>query len=1182
MKNRIRLFLGIVIFAFILPDFIFSAPTPTPTIGPGFVYENFETNGTIYALTRTANVLYVGGTFTKAGLRTGSFIFTDSSGMQINSPRFPQVNGTVYAIESDTKGGFYIGGTFTYVAGQPRTRLAHILSDGSLDPNWTPSVSGGAVRAIAYNPAAMSKVFVGGDFTTAAGSGASLYLTRDRLAAFDPATGSLLGFNPGADSTVYSIGINSATRIIAGGAFSVIGGLTTPYLAAIDPSSDPGTNININYGLNGSVNAIAMNASQAVIGGAFTLVNGSTVRNRLAIYGTFTSITPSAQDCNCDNTVNAVCINVPALTVYATGTFQYVNGTITARNYAAAFNLNTGIATSWNPNLNSQGLAITQNGASVSIGGHFTTVNGGSTNRQYAADFDLTTGNATAWAPNPDGYVYALKHDTVASTNIAAGGSFRGYQSVVRNNLAAINLSTGGCYAWNPSPDNTVYALALAGSGVYAGGTFLNVNTATASLARNRLAAFGDYTTAGTATAWNPNANSTVLALLPVGSSMYIGGAFTSFGSVSIMIRNYAAATDLVSGTLQPWDPDLNSYVRTLATDGTYIYAGGDLTTTAGGANTRNYAAAFDLVNGATQAWDPNLNGSVYSIVTLPGKVYAGGSFTTAMGVTRNRVAVYSTAGGLYGFDPNANSTVYSLQLNNNALLIGGAFTTLGGSTCNYFGAYDVNTWALSGWNPNSGSTVMAITGNDNLVCFGGYMTLLSFLPHGYGGVLECPKEAYTPTATVTLTSSVTKTSTPSITKTFTLTCTPTDTGTQTFTATISPTGTKTGTVTFTPTVTVTGTITKTVTTIIFSATITPTSSASPTFTTTFTRTGSPTFTRTSTGTKTATFTPTYTGTGTNSPTFTRTVTVTLTQTQTATFTPTITATGCTMGVFGNNSGSNIQLSGGSSLYASRFELLQDALVLQLNVYISSGSGMVMAAVYSDNSGSPGSLILPASPVLCSTGWNTIDIPSLPLSAGFYWLAVEAQPGVGFYYNDAQPGEGVVISNTFGTLPDPFGTGFVQESRSWSIYADFCPNAGYLVTATATPTISETWTVSPTFTITPDVTTTYTATPTPTLPPGLDLPASNDSYVYPLPASASVTFVFSLQEQADITISIFDFAGNYIRTVAVAGVMPSDTAQVSGIDISRFSTGTYYYLIKARGVSGKTLKFKLNKFVVRK
>lgn len=53
---------------------------------------------------------------------------------------FPAVFGMVRAAVPDGAGGVYIGGTFSYVGGVARSNAAHILADGTVDPNWSPNL----------------------------------------------------------------------------------------------------------------------------------------------------------------------------------------------------------------------------------------------------------------------------------------------------------------------------------------------------------------------------------------------------------------------------------------------------------------------------------------------------------------------------------------------------------------------------------------------------------------------------------------------------------------------------------------------------------------------------------------------------------------------------------------------------------------------------------------------------------------------------------------------------------------------------------------------------------------------------------------------------------------------------------------------------------------------------------
>jgi len=277
--------------------------------------------------------------------------------------------------------------------------------------------------------------------------------------------------------------------------------------------------------------------------------------------------------------------------------------------------------------------------------------------------------------------------------------------------------------------------------------------------------------------------------------------------------------------------------------------------------------------------------------------------------------------------------------------------------------------------------------------------------------------------------------------------------------------------------------------------------------------------------------------------------------------------------VLGNNTGDSTTTSGGSTLFTSRFDLVQPATILRLHVWVASGSGMIITGIYSDNAGQPESLVTFSMPQDSVIGWNTVDIVT-HLPAGHYWLAVEAQFGVALYYTDTSmtTGEGSVrVGNTFGTMPDPFGSGTAQADRVWSIYADFCPDIGYLVTATGTPTITETYTVSPTSTVTPTA-----------MPPGIPTP-DDQAYVYPMPAFGNnVHFVFILSQPAvEVTIDIFDFAGNLVREEKEPGTFTVGANSSLPVDLRRLRTGIYFYLIKTRTVSGDGDKIPVKKFIVK-
>jgi hypothetical protein len=113
------------------------------------------------------------------------------------------------------------------------------------------------VNAIA---ATGNSIFVGGDFSQINST------ARTRIAAIAP-DGTLLSFNPVANSSVHSLSVANA-KLYTGGYFSLIAGQTRNYLAAFDLSNNQLTSWNPN--MNGAVSAISVSGGTAYLGGYFT------------------------------------------------------------------------------------------------------------------------------------------------------------------------------------------------------------------------------------------------------------------------------------------------------------------------------------------------------------------------------------------------------------------------------------------------------------------------------------------------------------------------------------------------------------------------------------------------------------------------------------------------------------------------------------------------------------------------------------------------------------------------------------------------------------------------------------------------------------------------------------------------------------------------------------------------
>jgi uncharacterized delta-60 repeat protein len=118
------------------------------------------------------------------------------------------------------------------------------------------------------------KVLIGGQFTTIGG------VTRSNIARLNPDGTLDTGFNPNADNSVYSIALQADGKVLIGGDFTTIGGVARNRIARLNPDGtlDTGSNPNANS----YVFSIAFQADgKVLIGGNFTTI-GKVTRSCIA------------------------------------------------------------------------------------------------------------------------------------------------------------------------------------------------------------------------------------------------------------------------------------------------------------------------------------------------------------------------------------------------------------------------------------------------------------------------------------------------------------------------------------------------------------------------------------------------------------------------------------------------------------------------------------------------------------------------------------------------------------------------------------------------------------------------------------------------------------------------------------------------------------------------------------
>jgi hypothetical protein len=204
---------------------------------------------------------------------------------------------------------------------------------------------------------------------------------------------------------------------------------------------------------------------------------------------------------------------------------------------------------------------------------------------------------------------------------------------------------------------------------------------------------------------WQTDGRVTVIAIQ--GTTAYLGGKFTSLRpagdplGTGEVARNHAAAINLATGALLPWNPNASSTVQAIAPHGATIYLGGAFAKVGG--KTRSRLAAVSSTTGALLAWKtPAVNGQVSALAVGSGVLYAGGTFTTVAGASHPYLAAFYLATAT--FDPNwvpsvdAQAKAIAVTTDGSHVIVAGAFTHLAGALSPAIGAVDPVTGASLPW----------------------------------------------------------------------------------------------------------------------------------------------------------------------------------------------------------------------------------------------------------------------------------------------------------------------------------------------------------------------------------------------------------------------------------------------------------------------------------------------------
>lgn len=634
-------------------------------------------------------------------------------------------NGPVFCVAVQTDGKILIGGEFSMVDGQSRSRIARLNSTGGLDPGFGVNVAGGIadVRAIVVQDD--GQILIAGGFTSVNGQ------PRNRIARLNPADGSLedlatFNVGTGANGRVRCVSVQSHDgKILIGGSFTSVNGTNVNRIARLNsngtvegpPAFNPGG------GADSDVHSIVVQGNrQILIGGSFTTV-GLEPRNGIArlnengtveAIGTFnpgSGVTEIFEGQVFGGQVNSMAVQTDGRIVLG-GRFDTVGGqpcggiarlsSTGVVETPLAFDPGPGAGGSFgSPSVNC--VAIQTNGK-ILLGGNFASMSGqlrrliarlnddgsfdgeASFNPGVVAN-NFGAGRVDASAVQPDG-------------KVVIGGNFQLVQGVPRGSIARLHAdgSVEDTITFNAglgtSVDAPVFAVAVQGDGkILLGGQFTGVD----GQPRNYLARLHPNGNVESDETFHPAialpGQVNCLALQADGKIL-IGGSFTSVegaprkgiarlredGSLDPTFNPGAGASGLFGGDV---------YSIAVQAD-KKIVVGGNFNHLDGAP--RNGLARLNENGGLDLAFNPQgdvipSEGFVNCVaLQADGQILVGGSFSIGSGPAQLNLARLNAADGSLEnpltFHPGAgpNVDVLSLALQSDAkILLGGAFGSVNG-----------------------------------------------------------------------------------------------------------------------------------------------------------------------------------------------------------------------------------------------------------------------------------------------------------------------------------------------------------------------------------------------------------------------------------------------------------------------------------------------------------------------
>jgi len=325
------------------------------------------------------------------------------------------------------------------------------------------------------------KIVIGGRFTSVGG------VTRNRVARIHPNGTVDNSFNPSASAEVFALAVQSDGRIVIGGQFTSVGGITRNRLARVHSN---GTLDDLDLNLTGNANALAVQQvdgeEMILVGGAFANVGATPVRRLIRIRED-DSLDPNMNAVGVGTTLYALAIDAQNRIIVGGAFVQFRNESGVFVDRAGIVRLTTaGQLDTDFPSLVANGAPIENSVEALAVdsvgrillGGRFQTTFPDDTPARYIARMSAAGVPDPTFDPDLNGNVRAITVQTDGRAVI--GGEFTTIDDTTRNRIARLHADTAGVSfldtTFDPNADGTVNALAMQANGrIVLGGAFNNV-----------------------------------------------------------------------------------------------------------------------------------------------------------------------------------------------------------------------------------------------------------------------------------------------------------------------------------------------------------------------------------------------------------------------------------------------------------------------------------------------------------------------------------------------------------------------------------------------------------------------------------------------------------------------------------------------------------------------------------